>query len=184
MHGWLKLFDYNFKTVEDNSNLDAGNVENYRPISNLTYISKLVERMVNQQLVAYLDENKLLPKLQSGFRARHSTETALLKVLSDIFLSVDQQQVTLLDMSAEFDTVDHAILLQKTGVFLRSVWWRSVLAVVIPRWPYPAGSSTRVTSSVEIVRSGVPQGSMFIEPTITWVLSGFSGYLWLDAKIV
>ena len=77
---------------------------NYRPISNLTYISKLVERMVNQQVVAYLDENKLLPKLQSGFRARHSTETALLKVLADIFLSADQQQVTLLvllDMSAQ-----------------------------------------------------------------------------------
>ena len=72
--------------------------------------------MVSQQVVAYLDKNKLLPKLLSAFRARHLIETALVKVLSYIFLSADQHQVTLLvllDMSAVFDTVDHAILLQR-----------------------------------------------------------------------
>ena len=145
------------------SGLDAGNVLNYRPISNLTYISKLVERMVNQQMVAYLDENKLLPKPQSGFRARHSTETALLRVLSDILLSADQQQVTLLvllDMSAAFDTVDHAILLQRLessfGVSGGVLSWLS---------SFLDGRTQRVhlldsTSSVESVRSGVPQGSI------------------------
>ena len=145
------------------SGLDAGDVLNYRPISNLTYISKLVERMVNQQVVAYLDENRLLPKLQSGFRARHSTETALLKVLSDILLSADQQQVTLLvllDMSAAFDTVDHAILLQRLessfGVSGGVLSWLS---------SFLDGRTQRVhlldsTSSVESVRSGVPQGSI------------------------
>ena len=145
------------------SGLDAANVLNYRPISNLTYISKQVERMVNQQVVAYLDENKLLPKLQSGFRARHSTETALLKVLSDILLSADQQQVTLLvllDMSAAFDTVDHAILLQRLessfGVSGGVLSWLS---------SFLDGRTQRVhlldsTSSVESVRSGVPQGSI------------------------
>ena len=128
-----------------------------------TYISKLVERMVNQQVVAYLDENKLLPKLQSGFRARHSTETALLKVLSDILLSADQQQVTLLvllDMPAAFDTVDHAILLQRLessfGVSGGVLSWLS---------SFLDGRTQRVhlldsTSSVESVRSGVPQGSI------------------------
>ena len=136
---------------------------NYRPISNLTYISKLVERMVNQQVVDYLDENKLLPKLQSGFRARYSTETALLKVLSDILLSADQQQITLLvllDMSAAFDTVDHAILLQRLessfGVSGGVLSWLS---------SFLDGRTQRVhlldsTSSVESVRSGVPQGSI------------------------
>ena len=136
---------------------------NYRPISNLTYISKLVERMVNQQVIAYLDEIKLLSKLQSGFRARHSTETALLKVLSDIFLSANQQQVTLLvllDMSAAFDTVDRAILLQRLEFSF------GVSGVVLS-WPssFLDGRTQRVhlldsKSLVELVRSGVRQGSI------------------------
>ena len=99
----------------------------------------------------------------SGFRARHSTETALLKVLSDILLSADQQQVTLLvllDMSAAFDTVDHAILLQRLessfGVSGGVLSWLS---------SFLDGRTQRVhlldsTSSVESVRSGVPQGSI------------------------
>ena len=136
--------------------LDAGNVVNYRPISNLTYISKLVERMVNQQVVAYLDENKLFPKLQSGFRARHSTETALLKVLSDNFLSADQQQVTLLvlmDMSAAFDTVDHAILLQR----LESSF--GVSGVVLS-WPS------------SFLDGRIPSGSTYSIPRLRSSLSG------------
>ena len=75
-----------------------------------------------------------------------SSLTALLKVLSDIFLSADQQQVTLLvllDMSAAFDTVDHAILLQRLESSFGVSGVGSVLAVVLPRWPYPAGPSTR-----------------------------------------
>ena len=104
---------------------------------------------------------KNLPKLQSGFRARHSTETALLKVLSDILLSADQQQVTLLvllDMSAAFDTVDHAILLQRLessfGVSGGVLSWLS---------SFLDGQRVHLldsTSSVESVRSGVPQGSI------------------------
>jgi len=69
-----------------------------------------------RQLMDYLTSPDLLPTLQSGFRAAHSTETAVLCVLSDILLAVDSGDVAaliLLDLSAAFDTVDNDILLQR-----------------------------------------------------------------------
>ena len=92
--------------------LEAGDVKNYRPISNLTFISKLIERLVYSQLFNFLEQHRLLLKFQSDFRKYHSTETAVLKVISDIALAADAGEVTLLgllDMSAAFDTVDHSI---------------------------------------------------------------------------
>ena len=143
--------------------LDATNVQNYRPISNLTYISKLVERMVCQQLTGFLDESGLLPKLQSGFRARHSTETATLRVLSDVLAAADRRGVTLLgllDMSAAFDTVDHSILLQRAEVSFG-------LSGTVLSWltSFLDGRTQQVVlngaaSSVEKITSGVPQGSV------------------------
>ena len=70
--------------------------------------------MVCNQLTTFLDSNNMLPKHQSGFRARHSTETAVLKGMSDILTAADQGRVALLgllDMSAAFDTVDHDIII-------------------------------------------------------------------------
>ena len=96
--------------------LDPDSPASYRPVSNLTFVSKLVERIVCQQLNAYLCEHNLLPPLQSAFRVNHSTETATLKIASDILDSADTGHVTilaLLDLSAAFDTVDHDILLQR-----------------------------------------------------------------------
>ena len=72
-------------------------------------MSKIVERLVCRQLVAYLEQNGLLPEAQSAYRRGHSTETAILKVVSDILLAADRGEFTLLsllDMSAAFDTVD------------------------------------------------------------------------------
>ena len=95
--------------------LDKDDVNNYRPISNLTFISKVMEKIVAKQLIAYLASNNLMPTLQSGFRSGHSTETAILWMLSDIYSSIDQGLVALLallDVSAAFDTVDHDILLE------------------------------------------------------------------------
>ena len=79
-------------------------------------VSKLLERLVARQLTDYLSAERLLPDLQSAYRAYHSTETALLKVLSDILRAVDSGDLavlTLLDLSAAFDTVDHATLLHR-----------------------------------------------------------------------
>ena len=89
--------------------MDTTDVSSYRPISNLPVLSKLLERLVVRQLMDYLQSTDLLPANQSGFRPGHSTETAVLWVLSDILLAVDRGDVAaliLLDLSAAFDTVD------------------------------------------------------------------------------
>jgi hypothetical protein len=98
------------------TDLDPADVKSYRPISNLSVLSKLLERIVARQLLDYLTAAKLLPELQSAYRANHSTETAVIKVLADILRAVDSGDLavlTLLDLSAAFDTVDHATLLQR-----------------------------------------------------------------------
>ena len=120
--------------------LDPADVSSYRPISNLSVMSKLLERLVAKQLVGYLTASGLLPRLQSAYRAHHSTETAVLKVMTDILRALDTGNLavlTLLDLSAAFDTVDHATLLRRLSVTYGLdgavlSWFRSY----IPQRPY------------------------------------------------
>ena len=89
--------------------------KNLRPVINLAYISKLTERAVFNQIYDHLVRSGLYPQLQSPYHRYHSTETALIEVANDILLNMSSQRVTLLvllDLSAAFDTVDHAILLR------------------------------------------------------------------------
>ena len=79
-------------------------------------MSKVIEKLILSQLTRYLMAIGLFPKFQSGFRRYHSTETAVLGVLSDIYSALDQDLVSplaLLDVSAAFDTVDHGILFER-----------------------------------------------------------------------
>jgi len=100
--------------------LDPDEPQSYRPISNLTFVSKIIERIVAEQMRAHLTECDLMQPVQSAYRqGGHSTQTALLKVIGDIIDAADNRQVTLLgllDMSAAFDTVDHQILLRRLQV--------------------------------------------------------------------
>eukprot|EP00057_Strongylocentrotus_purpuratus_P001595 XP_001200033.2 PREDICTED: RNA-directed DNA polymerase from mobile element jockey-like [Strongylocentrotus purpuratus] len=94
--------------------LDPDEFRHYRPISNLMFISKVLERIVTAQLRAYLETNDLFPCMQSAYRQFHSTETALIKVYNDLLLAVDrglEAVLVLLDFSAAFETIDHAKLM-------------------------------------------------------------------------
>ena len=91
-------------------------VSNYRPISNLSIVSKLLERAVCSQLVAYLDEANLMPPNQSAYMRCHSTETALTVAFSEVISELDKGNLVLLsmlDLSAAFGCVDHDILLNR-----------------------------------------------------------------------
>jgi len=90
---------------------DSADVKNYNPIFNLTFMSKLKSSWKTglSAINSFFDSHQLLPELQSAYRKHHSTETAVLKIVSDILQTADSGKVTLLgllDMSAAFDTVD------------------------------------------------------------------------------
>ena len=135
---------------------------NFRPVSNLCYVSKLSERAAVEQLTNHIEENELHMGLQSAYKQHHSVESALLKVRNDILLNMEAQKVTLLvllDLSAAFDTVKHDILLQrlksKFGVAGMALHWLT---------SYLVDRTQRVSvkgalSSSFPLRQGVPQGS-------------------------
>ena len=89
---------------------------NYRPVSNLSYVSKLVEHVVAVQLINHIEGHNLMEVHLSAYRAYHSMETALLKVKTDVIRALEDQEVAcliLLDLSAAFNTIDHNILLRR-----------------------------------------------------------------------
>ena len=96
-------------------------LNSYRPISNLSFISKILETVVANRLRSHIYTNGLSNVLQSAYKQFHSTETALLKVHSDINLNIDNGNITaltLLDLSAAFDTIDHNILITRLSAYL------------------------------------------------------------------
>lgn len=93
--------------------LDPNEYKNYRPVSNLTFLSKVLEKVVSARLQKHMDENHLEETLQSAYRKAHSTETTVLLIHSDILRAIDKKEgiiLILLDLSAAFDTLDHDIL--------------------------------------------------------------------------
>ena len=117
------------------SSTDTDDFKNYRPVSNLVFLSKLIERVVDIRLQQHLVKNNLQMDQQYGYKKSHSTEMLLLKVVNNLLESCDKNApsvVLLLDLSAAFDTVDHSKLLEilcrdigVTGVALQ--WFKSFL---------------------------------------------------------
>ena len=115
--------------------IDKDNFKNYRPVSNLLFVGKLIERVVSKRLNKHLDVNNLNSNAQYGYRKGHSTETLLLKVTNDLLDNCDNQKpsiLVLLDLSAAFDTVDQSKLISilrdeigVEGVALQ--WFKSFL---------------------------------------------------------
>ena len=96
------------------------NPKNYRPVSLLPVLSKVLERCIFVQMVKYLEENNLLHPSHHGFRAKHRTVTALIQMyntLIDAFERNEVSAVLMLDMSAAFDVVDHKILYSKLELY-------------------------------------------------------------------
>ena len=88
-------------------------------MSNLSFISKAIEKLIANQLISYINEYELNETFQSAYKQYHSTETALIRVHNDILSAIDNRRTVillLLDLSAAFDTVDHAILLSRLRV--------------------------------------------------------------------
>ena len=140
-----------------NSPLEVGD---YRPVSILSIVSKILERSVYKQIVEFLQENKMLYHLQSGFRQKYSTDTCLIYLLD--YLRTDNAKglytgMIMLDLQKAFDTVDHNILCSKLKVMgVQSVdWFESYLT---DRVQFVSVNST--ISEPMNVSCGVPQGSI------------------------
>ena len=96
--------------------LDHNNLNNYRPISNLCSIAKILEQLVLSQVSSYLNSHKPCNTCQSAYCPGHSTETALLKAVIDLFLSLNKGNISLLallDFSSAFGTIDHPIIVHR-----------------------------------------------------------------------
>ncbi|KAL0153113.1 hypothetical protein M9458_051569, partial [Cirrhinus mrigala] len=143
--------------------LDPNELTNYRPISNLPFLSKILEKVVSSQLSSFLQKYDICEDFQSGFRPYHSTETALIRVTNDLLLSSDRGCISLLvllDLSAAFDTVDHNILLNRLENYVgisgsALAWFKSYLS---DRHQFVVVNEK--VSYRSQVQYGVPQGSV------------------------
>ena len=145
------------------STLDSLVLANYRPVSNLAFLSKVLETIVSKQLVKHLDRCDLHEVLQSAYKANHSTESALLRVKHDLLLAIDKREgviMVMLDLKSAFDTIDHSVLLRRlhSDFFLSGTvldWFQS----------YLEGRSFAVSIGNHLshklsLKYGVPQGSV------------------------
>lgn len=151
------------KPLLKRNGLDGDVLANYRPVSNIPFCSKLLEKVAVGRLMEHLTRHGLLEEHQSAYRGMHSTETALLRVQHDIASALDNNQavaLVMLDFSAAFDTIDQGRLLQlleaEYGVIGTALsWFRTYLESRTQQVQIDS-----VTSNCVPLRFGVPQGSV------------------------
>uniref|UniRef100_A0A669B412 Reverse transcriptase domain-containing protein n=1 Tax=Oreochromis niloticus TaxID=8128 RepID=A0A669B412_ORENI len=141
---------------------DPSVLTNYRPISNLCVLSKIMESLVCDQLKEFLYSNDIVSKFQSGFRKKHSTNTATMKVINDIIMALDKKLYCaslFIDLSKAFDTVDHAVLknrLLSLGLSEHAIAWFSNYLNNRTQCIKLEGLCSKFVA----VHKGVPQGSV------------------------
>lgn len=146
-----------------NQSLDSSCLKNYRPISNLSFISKLIERVVLRRLNKHLNTNNLNVPLQSAYKKNHSCETLLITIVNDLLIASDANKATivmLLDLSAAFDTVYHPklirILREEIGIRGTALkWFESFICGRCQKVRIQDHESEEI-----IIKFGVPQGSV------------------------
>ena len=171
-------FAYVKPTIEGKA--DHQCLNSYRPISNLSFLSKIIESVVHRQLMEHLEKIDVLPENQSAYRKNHSTESALCSVMNDLLKIIDSGKcgiLILLDLSAAFDTVVHEFLLEDLvaiGVTEDALkWFESYLS----GRKFCVAIAKEESESRQQIR-GVPQGSV-LGPTLfsiytielSWILS-------------
>ena len=137
-------------------------VTNYRPISLLPVLSKVVEKTIAKQLSEYFEENKLFNQNQYGFRTGHSTEHAALELVDKITSQMDNNETPInifLDLSKAFDTIDHNILLDKLKYYgLYDTAIKLFRSFLTNRYQYVQMENAK--SQMLGINTGVPQGSI------------------------
>ena len=146
-----------------NNSLDPNVLKNFRPVSNLTFLGKLIERVVLKRLNEHLSNNDLHCPEQSAYKKNCSTETLLVRIWNDLLVASDEKSATvvmMLDLSAAFDTVDHDLLLH---ILMKEIGLRGTVL----KWfeSFLKGRSQRIrlgsiVSDEIIIKFGVPQGSV------------------------
>ena len=141
---------------------DVKSVNNYRPISLLSALSKLFEKVVYNRIFNFIEKHEILYQYQFGFRPKHSTTTALITLTDKLLTFFDNGMKTVglfLDFSKAFDTINHKVLLKKLenyGIRGKCLEWiKSYLTNRKQRVIYNGTSSSEL-----IVKCGVPQGSI------------------------
>ena len=144
------------------SGSDASVLTNDRPISNITFVAKMTERFVAQQLQHFMEENGICGIYQCAYHAHHSAETALVRIHNDIAQSIDSRRsvlLVLLDLSAAFDTINHKTPLRRLAGYGLSgdvlAWLTSYLCNRTCVVRVKSG-----VSEVEAMTTGVPQGTV------------------------
>ena len=146
-----------------NSKLNKNSLDSYRPVANLLFFSKVIERLIYLQLLEYLDRESLLDPKQSAYRKYHSTETTLLYSFNSLLSFLDDKKVVILialDLSAAFDTINHSALklLMKSKLGING----KALELIIS---YLTGRRQKVMVNDKVSEelpfdTGVPQGSL------------------------
>ena len=160
--------------------LDHNAVKNYRLVSNLCFIAKISEKYVLSLVSSYLNTHNLYNTCQSAYRPGHSTETALLKVVNDLFLSLNKDSISvlaLLDLSSAFDIIDHPIFVHPLhtdfGFTDTVLQWSS--SYLTDRTHYISLSNH--SSAFAPVHSGVPQGSVLCPMLFTMYIKPLSAII-------